>query len=144
MWLGYLLGAKEMRGFHRPPQWVHTVIFGLNVTPLWVEDGQLRGPMLELLANAKLPRYGSGHPGAVRPPDSDNNIDMIDCSNLDQNIHAMRHSYYMLNTQMVEDICELIGTQRSAEERSRLVRVEGNVYTFLCPPGFLMGNMRIA
>merc|ERR1711871_245709 len=69
---------------------------------------------------------------------TDPRIDIIDCSTIDQNIHKLRHNYYMLNTQVVEDICELVGSRARALQRSRLVRVEANVFNFLCPPAELI------
>ncbi|CAE8599403.1 unnamed protein product, partial [Polarella glacialis] len=65
-------------------------------------------------------------------------IDIIDCSNIDQNVHDLRHNYYMLNTQMVEDVCELIGLREKAAFRSRLCQHgDGNVFSFLSPPSYL-------
>lgn len=66
------------------------------------------------------------------------NVDIINCSDIEQNVHNLRHCYYMLNTQMVADICEIIGEGRRASERRRLISIpEGNstIYTFACPPG---------
>jgi len=137
-------------------------IFGSIVSPLWLEevpraDGgggtiSLRGPLTEEPARAKkfgplakevnmasaegarLPSWGSlGHDKR-----DDQRIDVIDCSSVDQNIHKLRHNYYMLNTQVVEDICDLIGNRQPARHRSRLVCVEANVFNFLCPPADLM------
>jgi len=64
-------------------------------------------------------------------------IDVIDCSCIDQNVHNVRHNYYMLNTQMVEDVCELIGCRVVACNRQRLIRARANVYNFLSPPSYL-------
>merc|ERR1712083_1123686 len=61
-------------------------------------------------------------------------VDVIDCSSIDQNVHNLRHNYYMLNTQMVEDVCELIGGRITAPYRQRLSQVEGNIFNFIAPP----------
>jgi len=64
-------------------------------------------------------------------------IDIINCSDIEQNVHNMRHCYYMLNTQMVADICQVIGEGRRACDRNRLVRIPElrRAFTFACPPG---------
>merc|ERR1719401_1138814 len=67
----------------------------------------------------------------------DGSIDIIDCSNIDQNVHSLRHNYYMLNTQMVEDVCELIGKRLTAPFRCRLAHAHANVYSFMSPPRYL-------
>lgn len=80
---------------------------------------------------------GSSLLGAQRIP-GDGTIDIIDCSNIEQNVHKLRHNYYMLNTQMVEDVCELVGQRLKAQHRTRLCQHgDSNVFSFLSPPGFL-------
>jgi len=64
-------------------------------------------------------------------------IDVIDCSCMEQNVSIVRHNYYMLNTQFVEDICELVGHRATARSRARLVQVQANVFHFLSPPSHL-------
>jgi len=121
------------------------VIFGSVVSPLWLEGSpsKLQGPMLELVTAKGCP-WSSNTDKMRKLPDSggrvraDSRIDVIDCSTIDQIIHKLRHNYYMLNTQVVEDICELIGSQARAAHRGRLVRVEANVFNFLCPPAELI------
>ncbi|KAF4677647.1 hypothetical protein FOL47_000107 [Perkinsus chesapeaki] len=67
-------------------------------------------------------------------------IDVIDCTDMDQNVHSLRHSYFNLNMQIVGDITDIIRSELPARLRSRsLVRRSpgSNVYSFLSPPSFL-------
>merc|ERR1712070_796248 len=82
--------------------------------------------------------WGADDNGEVAAPDEDPlmKVNIIDCSDIEQNVHNLRHSYYILNTQMVADICEVIGELRPARQRSRLVCIpRSGIYTFACPPG---------
>jgi len=142
----YIPGCLK-HGTVQPAKGRRPVIFGSVVSPLWLElepgtsTAKLRGPVLELpttkncfkVSERSLMQSLAG--GKVQ---SDPRIDVIDCSTIDQNIHKLRHNYYMLNTQVVEDICELIGSRAHALQRTRLVRVEANVFNFLCPPAELI------
>ena len=62
-------------------------------------------------------------------------IDIIDNTSLEQNINAVRHSYFALNTMLVNDLRDQIhlGLGR-AKDRSRLRRRVGNVWGFLVAP----------
>jgi len=62
-------------------------------------------------------------------------IDIIDNTSLEQNINAIRHSYFALNTMLVNDLRDQIhlGLGR-AKDRSRLRRRVGNVWGFLVAP----------
>lgn len=121
-----------------------SAIFGRCVSPLWLEhtaEGvELRGPMVERAKRNRKRLFSPWTSQDIRRlphvyrPDS---ITVIDSSGIDQNVHNLRHNYYMLNTQMVEDVCELIGYRRAAHHRQRLVQVEGNVFNFLSPPSHL-------
>jgi esterase/lipase superfamily enzyme len=66
-------------------------------------------------------------------------IDVIDCTSMEQNVHAVRHCYYCFNVQILEDLVDLI--QSGAPARLRTARLVskgiGNVFSFLCPPAFL-------
>lgn len=142
-WSGFIqtvVPKRFRRGTIQPLKGRRAIIFGAVVSPLWLEpaankeDVALKGPVVDLPGN--LSWFGAGTTG--RPfsdaPRLDKDIDVIDCSSIDQNIHKLRHNYYMLNTQVVEDICELIGSRRWANNRTRLVRTEANTFNFLCPP----------
>lgn len=148
-WSGFLMDyfpncLKRGSSTVQPSPGRRAVIFGSVVSPLWLESqpgssARLRGPMLNLPAKSAWASEGEMlrtlSQGEVQ---ADPRIDVIDCSSIDQNIHKLRHNYYMLNTQVVEDICELIGSRAQALQRSRLVRIEANVFNFLCPPGELI------
>jgi len=146
-WSGFLqkhFPSRLKRGTTQPAKGRRPVIFGSVVSPLWLEPGsptKLQGPMLELPAMKGWPWASEGsmiRKLSAMEVQSDPRIDVIDCSAIDQNIHKLRHNYYMLNTQVVEDICELIGSRVPALHRARLVRVEANVFNFLCPPAELI------
>jgi len=131
-------------------------LFGRCVEPLWVRLRELDGSAMlqrpEPEGNEEERQY-TRHPslrGLVRqnsPNDlhgfshhqvpGDGSIDIIDCSNIDQNVHSLRHNYFMLNTQMVEDLCQLVGQRQKAPLRTRLSHSHGNVFSFLSPPSFL-------
>jgi esterase/lipase superfamily enzyme len=140
------LPKRMLQGLTLPAPGRHATVFGSVVSPLWFEqtnDGvHLRGPIVQL-PGEKYPLFGSKDSvlqklWSKETMKSNNRIDVIDCSTIDQNIHKLRHNYYMLNTQVVEDICELIGTRATALQRARLVQVEANVFNFLCPPADLI------
>lgn len=72
------------------------------------------------------------------------NIDLIDTTQLDVNIHKLRHNFFNLNRILVDDLYDIIVLGRKANERkSRLNRKlhgvgkEGIVYTFLVAPSYV-------
>ncbi|PHJ22047.1 transmembrane [Cystoisospora suis] len=65
-------------------------------------------------------------------------LDVIDMTWLGNNVHAMRHSYWPLNREIIEDIRELVVTRKRARQRtSRLDRREGNVWVYRVAPSSL-------
>lgn len=44
-------------------------------------------------------------------------LDVIDTTFVDQNVHAMRHSFWNLNREIIEDIRELMVTRKRARQR---------------------------
>lgn len=62
-------------------------------------------------------------------------VDIIDNTSLEQNINAIRHSYFALNSMLVQDVLEIIhlGLGR-AKQRRRLRKRVGNVWSFLAAP----------
>ena len=66
-------------------------------------------------------------------------IDIINATYLQSNVHSIRHSYFNLSREVIEDIRELVVTRRTAAERDgRLVRrSDSNIYDFLIAPSFL-------
>eukprot|EP00929_Paragymnodinium_shiwhaense_P072041 TRINITY_DN36579_c0_g1_i1.p1 TRINITY_DN36579_c0_g1~~TRINITY_DN36579_c0_g1_i1.p1 ORF type:complete len:851 (-),score=160.53 TRINITY_DN36579_c0_g1_i1:121-2625(-) len=127
----------------------NTIVFGAVSETLYLtaaphnstpsDNGMvLRGRAVDI-AEGKRPSNVPGHSFGFLGFD-DSCLDVIDTSSLDQNVSKTRHGYYMLNTQMVEDVCDVIAKRMTARNRSRLVQVRGNVYKFLCPPSFLKGD----
>ncbi|CAB4393651.1 unnamed protein product [Rhizophagus irregularis] len=75
------------------------------------------------------------------------NVDLIDTTQLDVNIHKVRHNFFNLNRLLVDDLRDIIVIKRRAKERrSRLSRkgrgvgLEGIVYTFLVAPSYVVNK----
>lgn len=65
-------------------------------------------------------------------------LDVIDTTFMDQNVHAMRHTFWNLNREIIEDIRELMVTRKRARQRiGRLDRRERNVWVYRVAPSFL-------
>lgn len=62
-------------------------------------------------------------------------LDVVDASTLDSNVHGMRHCYFNLNSVLVDDLAEIVTTRRRACMRRRLTHSVGNVWCFLAAPG---------
>eukprot|EP00931_Biecheleriopsis_adriatica_P050078 TRINITY_DN28988_c0_g1_i1.p1 TRINITY_DN28988_c0_g1~~TRINITY_DN28988_c0_g1_i1.p1 ORF type:complete len:715 (+),score=98.84 TRINITY_DN28988_c0_g1_i1:128-2146(+) len=135
-WITYFLPQAWQSSAVQPGDAHPGVMFGRLVQPMWLESSEtgnvLVCPGLDR-DNVQIRSWRAGDAGDMQEP-KESKIDIIDCSGLETNIHSLRHNYYMLNTQMVEDICELISERLPAKRRSRLIRRQGNVYNFLCPP----------
>lgn len=110
---------------------------------LWCTEGLNRvwsqeGSYLERILGCPQPSLGraSGHPLT----DMDGNIiarvDLIDTSGMSSNVNQIRHSFFHLSRESIEDIREVLVTGRTASERqSRLIRREGsNVYDVAVAP----------
>ncbi|KAI9007233.1 hypothetical protein BC832DRAFT_591817 [Gaertneriomyces semiglobifer] len=68
-------------------------------------------------------------------------MDTIDTSLLDVNIHSMRHNYFNLNRIFVDDLLDIMVHRKRASERTtRLANaVQGGlVYQFLCAPSYVV------
>eukprot|EP01055_Gregarina_sp_Pseudo9_P002643 Gregarina_sp_Pseudo_9__2642@NODE_289_length_3280_cov_4_072508_g256_i1_p1_GENE_NODE_289_length_3280_cov_4_072508_g256_i1NODE_289_length_3280_cov_4_072508_g256_i1_p1_ORF_typecomplete_len696_score137_72DUF900/PF05990_12/6_5e39Lipase/PF00151_19/0_0024Lipase_2/PF01674_18/0_034LCAT/PF02450_15/0_065_NODE_289_length_3280_cov_4_072508_g256_i111553242 len=65
-------------------------------------------------------------------------LDIIDTTYMDTNVHGMRHSFWSLNREIIEDFRELLVTRKRASQRTgRLDRRDGNVWVFRVAPAFL-------
>lgn len=65
-------------------------------------------------------------------------VDVIDTTFMDQNVHNLRHSFWNLNRGIIEDIRELMVTRKRARQRTgRLDRRDGNVWVYRVAPAFL-------
>mmetsp|Transcript_30415 Transcript_30415/g.94376 ORF Transcript_30415/g.94376 Transcript_30415/m.94376 type:complete len:208 (+) Transcript_30415:1591-2214(+) len=137
------------RWYQERPWSEETEVFGRQIQSLWVErcasgaismKGELirENKPLNKPATADLAsEFGMDTLASSPHVPGDGSIEVINCSTIDQNVHDLRHNYYMLNTQMVEDVCELIGARLTAPYRQRLCQVNANIYNFLSPPSFL-------
>ena len=61
-------------------------------------------------------------------------IDVIDVSSMDNNMHSMRHNFFNLNRLMVDDLRDILTQKRRASLRPRLTHISLNVYSFLNAP----------
>lgn len=65
-------------------------------------------------------------------------VDVIDTTFIDQNVHALRHSFWNLNREIIEDVRDLLVTRKRARQRTgRLDRRDGNVWVYRVAPSFL-------
>ena len=68
-------------------------------------------------------------------------MDVIDTSWMDSNVQKLRHSYFNVNTQLIDDIKEIITTKRRACERAgRMTHRRGNVWSFLSAPKYIVNQ----
>jgi esterase/lipase superfamily enzyme len=67
-------------------------------------------------------------------------VDAIDTSSMETNVHQMRHAYFDLNKILVEDLHELIVTGKRASERSLLLHREGNIFSFCQAPACVVNQ----
>eukprot|EP01065_Artemidia_motanka_P022455 TRINITY_DN26657_c0_g1_i1.p1 TRINITY_DN26657_c0_g1~~TRINITY_DN26657_c0_g1_i1.p1 ORF type:complete len:711 (+),score=201.50 TRINITY_DN26657_c0_g1_i1:51-2135(+) len=71
-------------------------------------------------------------------------IDVIDTTWIDANVHGLRHAYFELNAVVIDDLREIVTTRRRARHRRQLVQSEisgdgefladSNVYNFMVAP----------
>jgi pimeloyl-ACP methyl ester carboxylesterase len=64
-------------------------------------------------------------------------VDVIDATALDSNVHPLRHGYFVLNRLIIDDIADIILLKKRAKERTGLLRREGNSFVFLVAPTYL-------
>jgi len=62
-------------------------------------------------------------------------LDVVDTSSLDANVHGLRHAYFNLNPFIVDDLAEIVTMRKRACMRLKLTHCVGNVWTFLAAPG---------
>mmetsp|Transcript_25480 Transcript_25480/g.71262 ORF Transcript_25480/g.71262 Transcript_25480/m.71262 type:complete len:747 (+) Transcript_25480:361-2601(+) len=67
-------------------------------------------------------------------------IDVVDTTFLNANVHVTRHMFFSLNREFVEDLRDLVTTLRRAGQRPRLEPRGGNVYSFLVAPPFVKAD----
>ncbi len=67
-------------------------------------------------------------------------VDIIDASTVSSNVHEIRHSYFSLSREVIEDVRELVLNDVRAESRvSRLIKRGNNtnIFDFLVAPSFV-------
>jgi hypothetical protein len=110
---------------------------GRNIFSLYAaHHGVTRGEIPEPISNNPNMRFGTtpvtSSSSNVRRKWLD--LDAIDTSSMDTNVHQLRHAYFDLNKILVEDLVELIVTGKRASERSLLLHREGNIFSFCQAP----------
>jgi len=66
-------------------------------------------------------------------------MDVIDTSWMDSNVHALRHNYFNVNRWMIDDLKDIICTEKRAKLRTaRLTNRADNVWAFLAAPSYVM------
>lgn len=69
-------------------------------------------------------------------------VDIVDTSGLQDNMHSTRHSAFNVNRMMVEDLHDVIANRKRAKFRlSRLVNKKGNLFCFMTTPAAVTGNI---
>ncbi|KAL8272140.1 hypothetical protein Esti_003933 [Eimeria stiedai] len=133
LWWSELFSGKQAMG---------RSVFGLYARPNEPggddpqEQPDLRTPPLYASSTAYFQGYEPQHMKADTRDWLD--VDVIDMTWLGSNVHALRHSYWSLNREVIEDLRELIVTRKRARQRtSRLDRREGNVWVYRVAPSSL-------
>ncbi|KAL4101933.1 hypothetical protein PRIC1_005681 [Phytophthora ramorum] len=69
-------------------------------------------------------------------------MDVIDTTWMDNNVHSIRHSYFNLNPTIVDDLRQLIVLKKRASSRPGLLKTTSaeNVYIFLVAPSHVKNN----
>jgi len=65
-------------------------------------------------------------------------VDVIDTTFLDNNVHGLRHCFFNINREVVNDLRDIVTLRLpAAQRRNFLERREGNVFTYRAAPGEL-------
>ncbi|DAZ99377.1 TPA: hypothetical protein N0F65_005279 [Lagenidium giganteum] len=75
--------------------------------------------------------------GQAQEPRQYLDMDVIDTTWMDNNVHAIRHNYFNLNPTLVDDIHQLVVHKKRAKSRQGLMPTSGNVYIFLVAPSYV-------
>ncbi|KAK3821427.1 MAG: hypothetical protein J3Q66DRAFT_438287 [Benniella sp.] len=77
-------------------------------------------------------------------------VDVIDTTSLDVNIHSIRHNFFNLNRLLVDDLYDVVVLGRRAREREGRLSSRwtfspdgtenGEVFTFLCAPSYVVNK----
>jgi len=103
-----------------------------------LSDSQASGLVVAAHHRA-MQHAGTTHLTSAEPTWAD--VDIIDLTWLDTNVHPLRHNAFNLNRMMVDDIRDIIVHRvRARERRSRLIRRCGNEFSFLQPPSHIVND----
>ena len=61
-------------------------------------------------------------------------VDIMDTTNLENNVHKTRHCFFEINNMVIDDVREVLLTQRRARSRRNIMLREGQVYMFTAVP----------
>ncbi|EPR59751.1 hypothetical protein TGGT1_289880 [Toxoplasma gondii GT1] len=114
-------------------------VFGLYTRPREDESASDVPPKLPPVFAETMACFQGYEPDYLKSDTRDwLDLDVIDMTWLGHNVHSMRHSYWPLNREIIEDIRELVVTRKRARQRtSRLDRREGNVWVYRVAPSSL-------
>ena len=71
----------------------------------------------------------------------DYDLDIMDMTQLDASIHDLRHCYFNINRNVLDDLRDIIVHKKRARYRqNRLLKVDSNVYTYISAPSFLVNK----
>ena len=66
-------------------------------------------------------------------------MDVIDVSWMDNNVHSMRHNFFNVNRWMIDDLRDIILNEKRAKLRTaRMTNRFGNVWAFLAAPSYVV------
>ncbi|KAJ0411850.1 hypothetical protein ATCC90586_003003 [Pythium insidiosum] len=67
-------------------------------------------------------------------------VDVVDTTWMDNNVHAVRHNYFNLNPTMIDDLRQIIVSKRRARHRPGLLHTSANIHIFLVAPGHIKND----
>ena len=67
-------------------------------------------------------------------------VEIVDVSWMDTNMHDMRHSFFDINRSMIEDVSDILIRKQKASSRLRLVKREQNVWSFASAPKYIVNK----
>lgn len=67
-------------------------------------------------------------------------MDVLDTTYMDNNVHSMRHNYFNTNPTLVDDLRLVLVDKLRAKDRAGIYLTEGNVHTFLVAPSYIQND----
>lgn len=120
----------------------HAIVAPVPCRSASSDSGVWGRPPRHSVGNMAAVSSSSGHVGNVATGLSGGadclDLDVIDSTWLDANVHGLRHSYFAVNRWVVDDLFEVLTTRKRASGRTtRLRHLNGNVFTFMAPPKYI-------